>query len=123
VAVLILVTATGCSQPGQPAATGTCTIDQGGVQGLLRAAGREADVSLVRVEQETCAPDWVFVRATFKHPDGTPTEPTGFLFHHTGGQWQRVYEGTAPLEPGDPLCGQMPAEIRQADATLRDSCP
>jgi hypothetical protein len=121
--ILALLPAAGCSHGGTPTVSGSCAIGQSAVDGLLDAAGRDASLTRVRIEQEVCAGDWIYVQATFKHPDGTPTDATGFLFHREGRRWKTAYLGTGPLEPGDPLCGQIPPEIKRADNVFRDSCP
>ncbi len=121
VAALLLGLAA-CTHHDDPPAPANCSIDQDKIRGLLTDAGQPAHVTLQHIDQEACAPDWVFARATFKQADGTPTEALGFLFHHEGSSWQMVYQGTGPLDPGDPRCTQVPAVIKQAP-TFDTVCP
>jgi hypothetical protein len=83
---------------------------------------QQPDMSIARVDQQVCADDWIFLRAEFVLSDGASEDPTAILLHNTGGQWQVAYAGTTPLKPGDPLCTQMPPDIKRADDVFRLGC-
>ncbi len=112
----------GCSSGGSTPPPPGCSIDQARLRQLLRDATKGDNVALNRIDQQTCTADWAFVQAEFTGSDGTPTDPTGFVLHRTGQGWETVYKGTGPVEPGNPLCGQLPTEIKQAPG-LRGTCP
>ncbi|HKT02776.1 MAG TPA: hypothetical protein VJT31_24865 [Rugosimonospora sp.] len=121
-AVALAGATAGCSA-ASPSTGAICGMSRADLLAVLRDKSDPPSTSVERIDKQVCADNWIFVRGTFVLGDGSHTDSTAVLLHRAGVQWQVAYLGTAPMDPGDPACRQMPAEIRRADEVFQTSCP
>jgi hypothetical protein len=130
---LCVLAAAGCrsSRPPSTAPTASvglsspaagCLITESQVVAMLRQSPMAEGLKFDRIDSPVCSGDWYYTRAVFETATGNPLDEAGFLYHRVGTQLQLVYQGTGPLDPGDPLCHQIPAQIMRAATDMTGLC-